>query len=71
MLPIVPYVLAFMLGGAAMMGNPMAGFGIAGIFMLIGFVGAIVVLVYYCLSGTPGDNRYGPNPYGQSAGVAG
>jgi uncharacterized membrane protein YhaH (DUF805 family) len=64
LLPIVPYVLAFVLGGAAMMGNPIAGFGIAGIFMLIGFAGAIAVLVFYCLAGTPGDNRYGPNPYG-------
>jgi uncharacterized membrane protein YhaH (DUF805 family) len=77
LLPIVPYCLAFVLGGAAMMGGAamgsgagaMAGAGIAGIFALIGMVCAIVVLVFYCLPGTLGDNRYGPNPYGAGAGV--
>jgi uncharacterized membrane protein YhaH (DUF805 family) len=64
--PIVPYVLGFVLGGGAMMagGGNMSGFGIAAVFLLIGFVAAIVLLVFYCLPGTPGDNRYGPNPYG-------
>jgi uncharacterized membrane protein YhaH (DUF805 family) len=28
----------------------------------IPFVGAIVVLVFLCSEGTPGDNQYGPNP---------
>jgi uncharacterized membrane protein YhaH (DUF805 family) len=77
LLPIVPYLLAFVLGGAAMLGGAatgsgvgaMAGAGIAGIFLLIGFVCAIVVLVFYCLAGTPGDNRYGPNPYGGTSGT--
>jgi uncharacterized membrane protein YhaH (DUF805 family) len=65
LLPVVPYCLAFALGGAAMMtGGLGAGLGTAGIFLLIGFVCAIVLLVFYCLPGTPGDNRYGPNPYG-------
>ena len=64
--PIIPYALGFVLGGGAMMagGGNMAGFGIAAVFLLIGFVAAIVPLVFYCLAGTPGDNRYGPNPYG-------
>jgi uncharacterized membrane protein YhaH (DUF805 family) len=64
--PIIPYALGFVLGGGAMMagGGNMAGFGIAAVFLLIGFVAAIVLLVFYCLAGTPGDNRYGPNPYG-------
>jgi uncharacterized membrane protein YhaH (DUF805 family) len=60
-------------GGAAMMGGAaaggsigmMAGAGIAGIFALIGLICVIVILVFYCLPGTPGDNRYGPNPYGE------
>lgn len=69
LLPLVPYVLAFVLGGAAMMGGGAmgmgAGLGLAGIFLFIGLVCAIVVLVFYCLPGTPGDNRYGPNPYGE------
>jgi uncharacterized membrane protein YhaH (DUF805 family) len=76
--PLVPYLLGFALGGAAMMGgaasgNPAAlgaGMGLAGIFILIGAVCALVLLVFYCLPGTPGDNRYGPNPYGTGAPAA-
>jgi uncharacterized membrane protein YhaH (DUF805 family) len=72
LLPIVPYCLAFALGGAALFGGAtsgagMAGLGIAGIFLLIGAGCAIAVLVFYCLPGTPGDNRYGPDPYGVDA----
>jgi uncharacterized membrane protein YhaH (DUF805 family) len=77
LLPIVPYCLAFVLGGAAMMGAAaggssvglMAGAGIAGLFLLIGAVCAIVLLVFMVLPGTPGENRYGPNPYGEGAGA--
>lgn len=29
---------------------------------LIPFVGAIMLLVYLCTDGTPGSNKYGPNP---------
>ena len=42
-------------------------FAMLGMMSLIGFVslvGAVVLIVFYCLPGTPGDNRYGPNPYG-------
>jgi uncharacterized membrane protein YhaH (DUF805 family) len=73
LLPVVPYCLAMVFGGAAFFraaaggaaqpGN-MAGLGIAGIFMLVGAIGWIVLFVFYLLPGTPGDNRYGPNPYG-------
>lgn len=78
LLPIVPYCLAFILGGSAMMGgiasgNAMemgAGMGVAGIFLLIGFVGAIVLLIFMVLPSNPGDNRYGPNPYGEGATAA-
>ncbi|HEX6604400.1 MAG TPA: DUF805 domain-containing protein [Sphingomicrobium sp.] len=77
LLPLVPYILGMVLGGAAMVGGAAsgsamgfgAGMGIAMIFMMIGAVCAIVLLVFYCLPGTPGDNRYGPNPYG-AAGTA-
>jgi len=37
----------------------------SGWWLLIGlvpFIGAIVLLVFFCLEGTPGDNQYGPNP---------
>lgn len=31
---------------------------------LIPLIGAIVLLVWYVTKGTPGDNRYGPDPLG-------
>lgn len=72
LVPVVPYTIAFVLGGAALMGGAAAGSamgmgagpGLAMIFMLIGAACALLLLVFYCLPGTPGDNRYGPNPYG-------
>jgi uncharacterized membrane protein YhaH (DUF805 family) len=73
LLPVIPYCLALLLGGAAIFrvaaggaGQPgmMAGLGVASIFLMIGAVGWIVLLVFYVLPGTPGDNRFGPNPYG-------
>lgn len=33
---------------------------------LIPFVGALVLLVFHCLDGAPGDNQYGPNPKAHS-----
>lgn len=75
LLPTVPYILGLVLGGAAMMGGAamgsgvgmMAGAGIAGLFMLIALIADIVLIVFYCMPGTPGDNRYGPNPEGSGA----
>jgi uncharacterized membrane protein YhaH (DUF805 family) len=32
---------------------------------LIPFVGGIILLVFACLPGTPGQNRYGPDPKAQ------
>jgi uncharacterized membrane protein YhaH (DUF805 family) len=29
---------------------------------LIPFVGALILIVFMCLEGTPGDNRFGPSP---------
>lgn len=70
LLPIVPYVLAIVLGGPAMVAGQMsAGAGIAMIMLLIGFVAAIVLLVFMILPSNPGDNRYGPNPYGEGPGA--
>jgi len=28
--------------------------------------GSIVLLVFFCLDGTPGTNRFGPDPYGRA-----
>lgn len=41
----------------------------SGWFVLLGlipFVGSIAVLVFMCLDGTRGDNRFGPDPKGQA-----
>jgi len=42
-----------------------AGFGIAGLLGLLQFVYMIVLIVFYCLPGTAGPNRFGPDPYGR------
>ncbi len=39
----------------------------SGWWLLIGFIpliGVIVLIVFFCLDSTPGDNRFGPNPKG-------
>jgi uncharacterized membrane protein YhaH (DUF805 family) len=66
--PAVPYLIgaamivpALMRG--AMGGESFPGFGMAGIFFAIGGVLAIVLFVFSVLPGTPGPNRYGPDPY--------
>jgi len=46
------------LGGAAMFG----------IFGLLFFVYSIVLLVFFCLRGTTGPNRFGDDPYGADVG---
>lgn len=71
--PIVPYALGFammfpaILSGAADPANPfsMTGLGLAGIFLLIGFLMAVAVFIFSLLPGTKGNNRYGPDPYGE------
>lgn len=67
--PAIPYAIAIAMMGTAFLGDPTslassAGLGTAGIFMLIGFVMALVVFVFTLLPGTKGENRYGPDPYG-------
>ncbi|MBP6750103.1 MAG: DUF805 domain-containing protein [Xanthomonadaceae bacterium] len=34
---------------------------------LIPSIGGLIVLVFMCLEGTPGENRYGPDPKGPDA----
>jgi uncharacterized membrane protein YhaH (DUF805 family) len=53
-----------------MAGGLGAGLGIAALFLFVGFICAIVLLVFMVLPGTPGENRYGPNPYGDGSGAA-
>ncbi|MDR1506208.1 MAG: DUF805 domain-containing protein [Treponema sp.] len=40
------------------------------LLILIPLVGAIIVLVFSVQDGTPGDNKFGPNPKGVSAAVS-
>lgn len=59
-----PYLLALALtiGGAA---NQSAGLsGIGAIFSLVSWIGGIVLLVFWCLPGTNGPNKYGADPLG-------
>ena len=66
LLPFVPYAIALALAGPAIMaGGVGAGLGIAFLFMFVGMICAIVLLVLMCLGSNPGENRYGPNPYGE------
>lgn len=70
LLPVLPYIIGagFLVGGfighigASATGGALAAVG--GLFMLAGFICAIVVLVFYCLEGTCGPNRFGPDPKG-------
>jgi uncharacterized membrane protein YhaH (DUF805 family) len=69
LLPIVPYGLAIVIGGPAMMaGGLMAGLGIAALFLFIGLICALVLLVFMVLPSQAGDNRYGANPHGEGGG---
>ncbi|MBX3177617.1 MAG: DUF805 domain-containing protein [Candidatus Hydrogenedentes bacterium] len=46
----------------------------SGWWLLIGFIpfiGAIVLLIFYCLDGTPGSNRFGADPKGGASMSAG
>jgi len=69
MLPtIVFYAAAFLVGGRDMMErSPTPAMALAGILILIGAVFGLVLLIFYCLAGTRGDNRYGPDPYAGEA----
>lgn len=73
----VPYVLMMVMSPMLFSGQPaspadfnMGSALIVGLLGLIVFVAGITLLVFYCLAGTPGDNRYGPNPYGEGEGSA-
>jgi uncharacterized membrane protein YhaH (DUF805 family) len=66
--PIIPYVLGFALLFPRILasdGDPFAfaSFGPALILLLIGFALAVTVFIFSVLPGTPGPNRFGPNPY--------
>jgi uncharacterized membrane protein YhaH (DUF805 family) len=53
----------------AMAAGSMAGLASAGLLSLIGIVCCIGFLVLMVLPSTPGENRYGANPYGDGGGA--
>ncbi|HSQ99008.1 MAG TPA: DUF805 domain-containing protein [Sphingomicrobium sp.] len=68
----VPYAFVMIFSLMALRGGVggLAALGTAGLLAIVGLIGAIVLLIFMVLPGTPGDNRYGPNPYGDGEGTA-
>lgn len=66
LLLMVPYlVLGIFTVMAFAGGGGMAALGTVGLISIVALVCAVVLLVFMVLPGTPGDNSYGPNPYGR------
>lgn len=65
--PVLPYVLLIFAAGASLASpeNMAASGGLAMVAMLLVFVLSIVLLVFMLLDGTPGPNKYGPDPKGR------
>lgn len=69
MLPAALFLLASLVPGIAVAIRRLHDTGRSGWWLLISFIpfiGGLVLLVFYCLPGTPGSNRFGP-PAGRSA----
>lgn len=64
---IGPYIVSAVLNVMAISSNNSGLATVAGIISLVGMIGGIVLLVFYCLPGTPGANKYGPDPMGGAA----
>ena len=62
LLVAVPYLLLGLMTGMAAAGDSPVGLGMAGIVGIVALAGAIAILVFMILPGTPGDNRFGPPP---------
>ncbi len=70
--PIVPYIVFWITFGAAATSGASpeemvsGGVGMLGLLCLLAvFVLALVLIVFYFLDGTPGPNRFGPDPKGR------
>ena len=67
LLLFVPYmIITIMMARAAASGN-MGAIGGFGLLSLVGLALSIVLIVFMVLPSNPGQNRYGPNPYGDGA----
>ena len=69
--PVAPYLVMVVAGGMVAASPDSAS--AAGVLVLISMVAvlvlALVLLVFYFLDGTPGPNKYGPDPKGRGAEV--
>jgi uncharacterized membrane protein YhaH (DUF805 family) len=65
------YSLASIVPGLAVSVRRLHDIGRSGWWLLIDLVpfGCIVLLVFFCLEGTPGPNQYGPDPKGRAYGA--
>ena len=57
-----PYLVAIAMMVIGFMTGQFGLLATGGLLMMVGFVGAIVLLVFMCLPGTSGPNKYGPDP---------
>lgn len=77
LLPLVPecltIVMAITTAGAVAagggLGAAIGGASLTGLIGLVALVGAVVLVVFCAMPSQPGDNRYGPNPYGEGSGA--
>ena len=61
------YNLAVFIPGLAVSVRRLHDIGKSGwwfLILLVPFIGAIVLLIFFCLDSQPGGNKYGPNPKG-------
>ncbi len=64
---LILYMLAVIVPGVAVSVRRLHDTDRSGWWILVSlvpFVGAIVLLIFMILDGTPGENRFGPNPKG-------
>jgi len=57
-----PYIVGFALMVFGLLGGQLGLLATGGMIMMIGFIGFLVLLVFMCLPGTSGPNKYGPDP---------
>jgi uncharacterized membrane protein YhaH (DUF805 family) len=65
LLPLPFYLLSIVATVAAVLGSAGLMFGLLGLAMFVmplGLICAVVLLVFFCLEGTSGPNRFGPDP---------
>jgi uncharacterized membrane protein YhaH (DUF805 family) len=60
--PGIPYIVGIILTFVAAVSVSWVLMMFAMLLFFAGFIGAIVLLVWYCLPGTAGPNRFGPDP---------